>query len=147
VRHENSGDPDAVLSFRRDALYQRETDFNWSWPMTKTIFDDLLPPPRDLDAFVAIHVLGWQGVRWHQGHNVYVGTDPESTVESQVPRFTEQQDLVTAIQTALYRLGYSVQATPVPEGWRVQVGETAATSRTLPLALCAAVWHVLHRAP
>jgi hypothetical protein len=62
--------------------------------MTRTIFDDLLPPSRDLDAFIATHVLGWQEVRWHQRHNVYVGKSPGSTTESQVPRFTEQDDLV-----------------------------------------------------
>jgi hypothetical protein len=114
--------------------------------MIKTLFDDLLPPPHDLDAFIATHVLGWQEVRWHPEDHVYVGKGPESTAESQVPRFTEQEDLATALQSALHRLGYNVQATPVPEGWRVQVGNTAATLRTLPLALGAAVWRALQTA-
>ncbi|HEY7493263.1 MAG TPA: hypothetical protein VIH59_19395 [Candidatus Tectomicrobia bacterium] len=115
--------------------------------MRRTIFDDLLPPPRELEAFIATHVLEWQEVRWHQRHSVYVGKSPGSTLESQVPRFTEREDLVTTVQTALHRLGYDVQATPVPEGWRVQVGEAAATLRTLPLALCASVWRALRAAP
>jgi hypothetical protein len=115
--------------------------------MIQSIFDDLLPSPRELDAFIAAHVLQWQEVRWDQGHDIYVGKPPESTAESQVPRFTEQEDLVAAVRTALHRLGYCVQATPVPEGWRVQVGDTVATLRTLPLALCASVWRALKAEP
>lgn len=108
--------------------------------MTGSIFDDLLPPPRDLEVFIATHVLRWQNIRWHQEHHDYVGQEPGCAVESQVPRFTEQDDLLSTVQTALQRLGYEVQATPVPEGWRVQVGDAVATLRTLPLALCASVW-------
>ncbi len=110
--------------------------------MTKTIFDDLLPPPHDLDAFVATHVMGWQGVRWHHVHDAYVGKRPGGTAETPVPRFTEREELVTSVKAALHGLGYCVQATPVPEGWRVQVDDTAATSRTLPMALCASVWRL-----
>jgi hypothetical protein len=111
--------------------------------MIQGIFDDLLPPPRELDAFIAAHVLQWQEVRWDQGYDMYVGKPPGSPAESQVPRFTEREDLVAAVRVALHSLGYCVQATPVPEGWRVQVGNAAATLRTLPLALCASVWRAL----
>jgi hypothetical protein len=109
----------------------------------KSIFDDLLPPFGALDAFIATHVLGWQDVRVYQEPDVYVGKEPGSTVESQLPRFTEREDLVAAIRAALQSHGYGMQATPVPEGWRVQVGNAAATSRTLPLALCMSVWQAL----
>lgn len=115
--------------------------------MIQSIFDDLLPPPRELDAFIAVHILQWQEVRWDQGHAMYVGKPPGSTAESQVPRFTEREDLVATVRAALHSLGTGVQATPVPEGWRVQVGDAAATSRTLPLALCASVWRALKTGP
>ena len=115
--------------------------------MIQSIFDDLLPSPRELDAFIATHVLQWQEVHCDQGHDMYVGKPPESTTESQVPRFTEQEDLVATVRAALHRLGYCVQATPVPEGWRVQAGNAAATSRTLPLALCASAWQALKAGP
>jgi hypothetical protein len=78
---------------------------------------------------------------------MYVGKPPGGTAESQVPRFTEREDLVAVVQAGLHSLGYCVQATPVPEGWRVQVGATAATLRTLPLALCASVWQALKARP
>ena len=94
---------------------------------------------------MAAHVLGWQSVHWHQGYHDYVGQEPGCTVESRVPRFTEQDDLMATIQTALQQLGYEVQATPVPEGWRVQVDGAAATLRTLPLALCASVWRAMQQ--
>ena len=113
----------------------------------KSIFDDLLPPPGALDAFIATHVLGWQDVRSCEKFDVYVGQEPGSTAESQVPRFTEREDLVAAVRAALHSHGYCMQATPVPEGWRVQVGNTAATSRTLPLALCVCVWQALKATP
>lgn len=112
----------------------------------KSIFDDLLPPLGALDAFIATHVLGWQDVHVDQGPDVYVGKEPGSTAQSQVPRFTEREDFVTAIRAALQRHGYDMDATPVPEGWRVQVGNAAATSRTLPLALCMSVWQALRTA-
>lgn len=112
--------------------------------MTSSIFDDLLPPPHALDAFVATHVMGWQGVRWHPAQAVYVGMEPNDAVEAPVPQFTEREDLVDSVQTALQRLGHGVQITPVPEGWRVQVNEAAATLWSRPLALCASIWQAWH---
>jgi hypothetical protein len=112
--------------------------------MTHSIFDDLLPSPRALDAFVAAHVMGWQDVRWHPAQAVYVGTCPDETVAIPVPQFTEREDLVDSVQTALQSLGHDVQITPVPEGWRVQVDEAAATMWSRPLALCASVWQAWH---
>lgn len=112
--------------------------------MTHNIFDNLLPSPHELDAFVAAHVMGWQGVRWLPAQAVYVGTRPDDTGEVPVPRFTEREDLVDSVQTALQSLGRGVQITPVPEGWRVQVDEAAATLWSRPLALCASVWQAWH---
>ena len=109
------------------------------------MFDDLLPPLHELDAFVATEVLGWQGVRWHDSHAGYVGTCPGGTTETPVPTFTQREDLVDAVQAALRGLGYRIEATPVPEGWRVQVDDAPATSRRLPFALCAAAWQALDR--
>ncbi len=103
----------------------------------------MLPRPQELEAFIATHVLGWHEVHWHPTHDGYVGKRPHTTVETPVPRFTEHEDLVAPVQAALQRLGHRVQATPVPEGWRVQVDEAAATSRMRPLALCASVWRAL----
>jgi hypothetical protein len=113
--------------------------------MTDSIFDDLLPPPRELGAFVATHVMGWQGVRWDPAQAVYVGTGPDDGVEVPVPLFTEREELVDSVQTALQALGHGVQITPVPEGWRVQVDEAAATLCSRPLALCASVWQAWHQ--
>jgi len=112
----------------------------------KSIFDDLLPPFGALDAFIATQVLGWQDVHVDQEPDVYVGKEPGSTAESQVPRFTARDDLVAVVSAALQRHGYGMDATPVPEGWRVQVGNAAATSRTLPLALCMSAWQALRTA-
>jgi hypothetical protein len=114
--------------------------------MTDSIFDNLLPPPRELDAFVAAQVMGWQDVRWHPAQAVYVGTQPDDAVEIPVPQFTEREDLVDSVLTALQGLGHGVQITPVPEGWRVQVNEAAATLWSRPLALCASVWQAWHGA-
>jgi hypothetical protein len=108
--------------------------------MTNSIFDDLLPPPHELEAFVAARVMGWQGVHWHPAQAVYVGTGPDDAVEVPVPQFTEREELVASVQTALQSLGHGVQITPVPEGWRVQVDEAATTLWSRPLALCASVW-------
>ena len=113
--------------------------------MARNIFDDLLPSSHVLDAFVATHVLGWQGVRWQPTDNVSLGICPGGTAETSVPRFTEREDLVASVQAALHGLGHSVETTPVPEGWRVQVDAEAVTMRRLPQALCAAAWRVLHR--
>ena len=82
--------------------------------MTDSIFDNLLPPPRELDAFVAAQVMGWQDVRWHPAQAIYVGTCPDDTVEVPVPQFTEREDLVDSVLTALQGLGHGVQITPVP---------------------------------
>ena len=113
--------------------------------MIQSIFDDLLPPPRDLDAFVATHVLGWQGVRWACEHAVYVGKRPGDTVETPVPQLTMREDLVDEVQAGLSRLGFRVEATPVPEGWRVQIEEAVVTSRTLALTLCSTIWRALQK--
>jgi len=115
--------------------------------MTDSIFGNLLPPPRELDAFVATQVMGWQDIRWHPAQAVYVGTHPDDTVETPVPQFTEREDLVDSVLTALQGLGHGVQITPVPEGWRVQVNEAAATLWSRPLALCASVWQAWHDGP
>ncbi|MGQ4806790.1 hypothetical protein NKDENANG_00125 [Candidatus Entotheonellaceae bacterium PAL068K] len=69
--------------------------------MTKAIFDDLLSPPRGLNAFITTQVLGWQGVRWHQAYDADVGKRPGATLETRVPRFTQQEDLVEPVQAAL----------------------------------------------
>lgn len=104
------------------------------------MFDDMLPPLHDLDAFVAMHVLGWQAVRWLPAEHVYMGKAPGHTLETSVPSLTEHMEHVCEVTSALRRLGCQVETTPVPEGWRVQVNDAAVTSRSLPFALCAAVW-------
>lgn len=108
------------------------------------MFDDMLPPLHDLDAFVATHVLGWQSVRWQAAEHIYVGKAPDQTSETPVPRLTERDTWVDEIIAALSRLALPVETTPVPEGWRVQVGEAAVTNRSLPFALCAAAWRAWH---
>ena len=60
--------------------------------MTDNIFDHLLPPPRELEAFVAAQVMGWQDVHWHPAQAIYVGTHPDEAVETPVPQFTECSD-------------------------------------------------------
>ena len=111
--------------------------------MSPSLFDDLLPPFHELDAFVATHVMGWSEVRWHRERRVYIGRRPGSTVDTPVPLYSEQDDLAPSVLATLEQLGHGVQTSPVPEGWRVQVDEAAATLRTLPMALCAAVWRAL----
>ena len=109
-----------------------------------TMFDDLLPPLHDLDAFVATHVLGWQSVHWQPADRIYVGNAPDQALETPVPRLTERDEWVEELTAALNGLGLPVGTTPVPEGWRVQVGAAAVTNRSLPFALCAAVWRAWH---
>lgn len=109
------------------------------------MFDDLLPPLHTLDAFVAAEVLGWQEVRWDDPRAVYVGKRPDETTETLVPNFTQREDCIDAVQAALRHLGCRIEATPVPEGWRVQVNDAAVTSRLRPFALCAAAWQALGR--
>ena len=108
------------------------------------MFDDMLPPLHDLDAFVATHVLGWQSVRWQAENRLYMGKAPDHAWETAVPRLTERDEWVSVVTAALRRLDVPVETTPVPEGWRVQVGEAAVTNRSLPFALCAAVWRAWH---
>ena len=110
-----------------------------------TIFDDMLPPLADLDAFVASHVLGWVRVRWSSEDANYVGFCPGSKVETPVPELTMRADLVEEVRTRLMYLGYQVQATPVPEGWRVQIEESVVTSRTHSLALCSTIWRAFQQ--
>jgi hypothetical protein len=108
------------------------------------MFDDLLPPLHDLDGFVATHVLGWQALRWLPAQRTYVGRAPDDAMETPVPRLTERDEWVHEVMAALRRLDFPVDTTPVPEGWRVQVGEAAVTNRSLPFALCAAAWRAWH---
>ncbi|MDH3603499.1 MAG: hypothetical protein OEU26_28130 [Candidatus Tectomicrobia bacterium] len=66
-----------------------------------------------------------------------MGKPPGRTAETLVPQLTMREDLVDGVKTTLRRLGFRVEATPVPEGWRVQIEEAVVTSRTL--ALCSTV--------
>ena len=115
-----------------------------SWGHEHAMFDDMLPPLADLDAFVATHVLGWQALRWLPAQHTYVGQAPDNPLETPVPRLAERDEWVCEVMAALRRLDFPVEATPVPEGWRVQVDEAAVTNRSLPFALCAAVWRAWH---
>ena len=111
--------------------------------MAENLFDDLIPGFGELNAFVATHVLRWEDVCWQEALNVYVGRRPGEAVEVPVPQLTECEALVETVIEALRQMGHEVLTAPVPEGWRVQVGNAAVTSRTLPLALCASTWRAL----
>ena len=77
-------------------------------------------------------------MRWHHAHDGYVGKRPGATLETRVPRFTGPEDLVEPVQAALHQLEYRVQSTPVPKGWRVQVGRNRGNV-TAPAAVCVGV--------
>lgn len=104
------------------------------------------PPDRELDAYVATHLCGWEGVRWHDGLRGYIGWAPGAPAGGSVPRFSYDPALTGQLLTQLLQHGYAVSLHPHGDVVAAEIqGDARQRVRgySIPQTLCQALWRVM----